>query len=244
LATQAATKERAARLRAAGALIPNLLSSHHEAACAAASFDKKRVQGATSRLLGALATDMGAEGCMVVLEAAGMPKFFVGALLHAAGCKPDDVVSVGKFSAAWDLVDTAQTLEAALVALLLCRSSGSSRTELRPVDMRPLVAQVLIAHPGLDFLADADNAFSARYIDTVVARLFYDAGRTGTEVLTAADLLRTGFVNSLWQLEECTDINSVRQLWSYEHFYVLYTTFWKLDAPEHGLELSRDALLQ
>eukprot|EP00038_Savillea_parva_P025761 m.49366 g.49366 ORF g.49366 m.49366 type:complete len:553 (+) comp7112_c0_seq1:142-1800(+) len=235
-----ANREHIKRLRAIGAQIPNLLDDLHDMARKQASFDTVLVRGAAKRLLDAVGTEIGAEGCSVVLQAAGMPRYCAGALLHAAGGGPDDLVSAANLFAAWDLVENAPTLEAALVALLLCQSSGGGDA-LRPPDVRPLVEYVLRSHPGLDFLADAEPAFSARYIDTVIARLFYEAGRAGTEILTAADLQRVQFVDSLWQLED-NDINAVRRLWSYEHFYVLYTTFWKLDSPHHMLELTRDAL--
>lgn len=235
--------ERARKLRTAGRLIPNLLEGHHAAARVAASFDPERVRDAGKRLFAAVGTDLSADGCAELLEAAGIPQYCVGALLHAAGGGPDDLVPVAAICAAWELVEVAPTLEAALIALLLCQSSGSGAA-LRPQDVRPLVEYVLCTHPGLDFLSEADKAFSARYIDTVLARLFYDSNHTGTKLVTAADLQRVEFVQTLWQLEETDDINEVRRLWSYEHFYVLYTTFWKLDDPDHKLMLGKNALIQ
>jgi serine/threonine-protein phosphatase 2A regulatory subunit B'' len=135
------------------------------------------------------------------------------------------------------------TLEAVLVAWLLCRSVRRDDRALRPDDLRPLVEYVLQAHPGLDFLSDADNAFGVHYVDTVIARLYFEAGKSGVALLSPADLVRVGFVATLWQLESCDDVNDVRRIWSYEHFYVLYTTFWKMD-HRHVLAIERDALAE
>lgn len=113
------------------------------------------------------------------------------------------------------------------------------RTELalQPADFRPLVEHVLQTHDGLSFLVNADGGFGPRYVDTVIARLFYAAGRCGRWELCANDLQRCGFVATLWQLQhDGTDVNDLLQFWSYEHFYVIYTLFWKMDGSGQGLD--------
>lgn len=57
------------------------------------------------------------------------------------------------------------------------------------------------------------------------------------------DFRRSGIARSLLLADSEDDINNVRHLLSYEHFYVIYCKFWELDS-DHDLMLDRDDLLQ
>lgn len=45
----------------------------------------------------------------------------------------------------------------------------------------------------------------------------------------------------MWELQRKDDINSIAKFFSYDHFYVIYTTFWKLDS-EGKQEIPQDVL--
>ncbi|EFN51035.1 hypothetical protein CHLNCDRAFT_141520, partial [Chlorella variabilis] len=47
-----------------------------------------------------------------------------------------------------------------------------------PEDLRPLLAGILLSHPGLEFLQEAPE-FQERYAETVIHRLFYHNNRLG-----------------------------------------------------------------
>ena len=49
---------------------------------------------------------------------------------------------------------------------------------------------------------------------------------------------RSTLLEALHFLDQEEDINKELQFFSYQHFYVIYTTFWKLDL-DHDMQLSR-----
>ncbi len=70
-----------------------------------------------------------------------------------------------------------------------------------------------------------------------------------------SDIQRSGLLETIEELEYQTDINQVgtvdvlmrltesqeKRYWSYQHFFVLYTTFWTLDT-DHDMFISKDEL--
>ena len=52
--------------------------------------------------------------------------------------------------------------------------------------------------------------------------------------ITAQELRRSNFLQTLALLEEEPDINQINDYFSYEHFYVIYCKFWELDT-DHDL---------
>lgn len=57
--------------------------------------------------------------------------------------------------------------------------------------------------------------------------------------ITAAELQRSRFFEIAQQITSDDDINNASDFFSYEHFYVIYTTFWKLDR-DRDLEITRE----
>eukprot|EP00052_Salpingoeca_macrocollata_P005941 m.50549 g.50549 ORF g.50549 m.50549 type:complete len:400 (+) comp15151_c1_seq1:199-1398(+) len=114
------------------------------------------------------------------------------------------------------------------------------RLDAQPADFQPLIQDILHTHPGLQFLQESPE-FHARYVETVVARIFYVVNRSWSGRITAKELDRSAFIDALLLLEEEQDINKMQDFFSYEHFYVIYTSFWKLDT-DHDLCINRSEL--
>ncbi|MES1913473.1 MAG: hypothetical protein MHM6MM_005675 [Cercozoa sp. M6MM] len=99
-----------------------------------------------------------------------------------------------------------------------------SRRELTRTDIRMVVEQVLKLHPGLAFLRSSP-AFEQRYVEAVVARVFYVHPR-----LTRRAFVRSKLPVVLSLLPSYDCVNDARDFFSYEHFYVAYCKFWELEA--------------
>lgn len=52
---------------------------------------------------------------------------------------------------------------------------------------------------------------------------------------------KSSFLESLFNLESVLDINSTRDVFSYQHFYVIYCKFWELDA-DHDMSIDYNSL--
>lgn len=109
-------------------------------------------------------------------------------------------------------------------------------------DLKPMMRELLIKHPGLEFLHDTPE-FQDRYAETVVYRIFYCVNRSGTGRIALRELKRSDLMAALQQVEEEEDINKVLKYFSYEHFYVIYCKFWELDT-DHDFLIDKDDLLR
>jgi len=98
--------------------------------------------------------------------------------------------------------------------------------------------------PGLDFLRDTCE-FQDRYADTVISRIFFVFDRKDVGRIYLSDLrtYKPSIIETWKQLAKHDDIKMVRDYFSYEHFYVIYCTFWELDS-DHDFLLDRDDLLK
>ena len=67
---------------------------------------------------------------------------------------------------------------------------------------------VVDSHPGLEFLQSSPE-FHARYIETVIGRIFYTVDRSWRGQITVQDLRLSNFLQTLRHLEEEDDINKV-----------------------------------
>ncbi len=65
-------------------------------------------------------------------------------------------------------------------------------------------------HPGLEFLEETPE-FQQRYMQTVIARIFYSVNKSGNERLTLGELRKSNFMEVLSLLDEEDDINKVGQ---------------------------------
>ncbi|EDQ87179.1 uncharacterized protein MONBRDRAFT_10318 [Monosiga brevicollis MX1] len=111
---------------------------------------------------------------------------------------------------------------------------------VEPKHWRRFMQNVIDRHPGLEFLIDSPD-YHERYIDTAIARIYYLADRNWSRILTARQIERSPLCAILESLEEEFNINKEQRVFSYEHFYVIYTSFWKLD-KDHDLSISQREL--
>lgn len=104
-------------------------------------------------------------------------------------------------------------------------------------DFTAMIQDIIDTHPGLGFLRDAPE-FHSRYITTVISRIFYKVNRSWTGRMTLHELRRSNLLRVIKRLEEETDVNNIKEYFSYEHFYVIYCKFWELDT-DHDLLIDK-----
>ena len=115
-------------------------------------------------------------------------------------------------------------------------------------DFRDFLWSLLDNHPGLSFLRDSPE-FQERYADTVICRIFYHYDFRQTGKIYLPDLKRrrlrssSSIIKSWIDLDTTDDINTIRQFFSYEHFYVLYCKFWDIDS-DHDFLIDKDDLVK
>lgn len=111
-------------------------------------------------------------------------------------------------------------------------------------DFNIFLTAILLTHPGLDFLRETQE-FQDRYATTVTSRIFFVYDRKDVGRIHLADLRRykPSVIETWKQLADHDDIKMVRDYFSYEHFYVIYCTFWELDS-DHDFLLDKDDLLK
>jgi len=111
-------------------------------------------------------------------------------------------------------------------------------------DFSIFLTAILLTHPGLDFLRETQE-FQDRYADTVISRIFfvYDRKDVGRLYLSSLRRYKPSVIETWKQLADHDDIKMVRDYFSYEHFYVIYCTFWELDS-DHDFLLDKDDLLK
>ena len=109
-------------------------------------------------------------------------------------------------------------------------------------DLRPILEELLHHHPGLEFL-EQHVEFQRKYALTVITRMFYTVNTSRTGKITLRELKQSNLVKELMHVDEQSDINKVVNYFSYEHFYVLYCTFFELDRDQDA-KLGIDDLLK
>ena len=109
-------------------------------------------------------------------------------------------------------------------------------------DWKVVVNEILLTHPGLEFL-ESTPEFQEKYAETVVVRIYYTVNRAGNGRLTLREMKRSNLMNTMVLLDKEPDINKVLDFFSYEHFYVLYCKFWELDT-NHDHVIDKEDLLR
>ncbi|GAB4813663.1 hypothetical protein N2152v2_000709 [Parachlorella kessleri] len=169
----------------------------------------------------------------------GLPSSLGYPLFYKIALAPDSLVQQQALLAWLQQHDFWSKPESAQAFDVLRQESYSYIT---PEDVRPVLAGILMSHPGLDFLQGSPE-FQDRYAETVIYRIFYSLNRSGNGRLTLRELKRGDLLSALHDVDNEEDINRVQRYFSYEHFYVIYCKFWDLD-QDHDLLLSRDDLLR
>ncbi|MCD9639137.1 hypothetical protein HAX54_023491 [Datura stramonium] len=109
-------------------------------------------------------------------------------------------------------------------------------------DFKPVLRELLAAHPGLEFLRNTPE-FQERYAETVIYRIFFYVNRLGDGHLTLRELKRSDLIAAMQHADEEEDINKVLRYFSYEHFYVIYCKFWELDT-DHDFLIDKENLIR
>uniref|UniRef100_A0AC35TQU2 EF-hand domain-containing protein n=1 Tax=Rhabditophanes sp. KR3021 TaxID=114890 RepID=A0AC35TQU2_9BILA len=113
----------------------------------------------------------------------------------------------------------------------------SIRNHVIKSDFVAMLMDLIETYPGLDFLRAAPN-FHMRYIDVVTVRIFWTVNRSWSGKITALELRKSNFLETVKSLDVITDINKITDYFSYEHFYVTYCKFWEID-EDHDLLISQ-----
>jgi hypothetical protein len=109
-------------------------------------------------------------------------------------------------------------------------------------DFAPFIQELLHFHPGLDFL-EAHEEFQRKYALTVVTRIFYKVNTSRTGKISLREVKHSNLFPEFMHVDEETDINLIREYFSYEHFYVLYCRFFELDSDKDA-KISKEDLLK
>uniref|UniRef100_A0A5S6R4C2 EF-hand domain-containing protein n=1 Tax=Trichuris muris TaxID=70415 RepID=A0A5S6R4C2_TRIMR len=172
-----------------------------------------------------------------VAEAVGLPYYVRQPLFSICGGDACEYVTFQSFEKFWRRITQTRHDEAALFVRILTKDTADY---LLPMDFTAVVQDIINDHPGLLCLRQA-RAFYSTYLETVISRIYYNVSRNWSDRISVEELRRSNFLATLRRLGEVDDINQVRDYFSYEHFYVIYCTFWRLDF-DHDLFISKSDL--
>lgn len=71
-------------------------------------------------------------------------------------------------------------------------------------------------------------------------RIFYSFDFNDDDKLSYREYNKSRIFDLFQLVCEESDINKIRDCFSYEHFYVLYCVFWELDSNEHDFLLDKE----
>ena len=102
----------------------------------------------------------------------------------------------------------------------------------------PLLRSILDLHPGLEFLK-ATPEFQDKYAGTVIQRILFELDWDDDGKISYRDYRHSKLFPTLIRLENEEEINTIRDFFIYEHFYVIYCRFYELDM-DHDEYISID----
>ncbi|XP_039262806.2 serine/threonine-protein phosphatase 2A regulatory subunit B'' subunit delta-like [Styela clava] len=172
-----------------------------------------------------------------VCKACGCPLYWKSILFNKALKPGNTYVTESGVIEMWKSVVSLYHDEASRFVSLLAKKDNKY---LEFDDLMPLLRDVVDTHPGLMFLKEAPE-FHTRYMNTVIARIFYTVNRSWSGRISVNELRKSNFLSVLANLESEQDINVVTDYFSYEHFYVIYCKFWELD-KDHDLVIDKNDL--
>ena len=109
------------------------------------------------------------------------------------------------------------------------------RTYIVKEDFKPILQTLLKENSSLAFLQEYPT-YQQKYIETVIARIFYMNDSNDDGQITFNDFKKSDLVETIQKIYN-KDVNKIRQYFSYEHFYVIYTTFYQNSTYEYKDEL-------
>lgn len=102
-------------------------------------------------------------------------------------------------------------------------------------DFKPILQALLKGNSSLAFLKEYPK-YQKKYIETVIARIFYINDSDDDGKITFIDFEKSDLAEVIQKIYN-TDVNDIRQYFSYEHFYVIYSTFYENSTYEYKDEL-------
>eukprot|EP00301_Raphidiophrys_heterophryoidea_P020262 c5005_g1_i1.p1 GENE.c5005_g1_i1~~c5005_g1_i1.p1 ORF type:complete len:604 (+),score=147.62 c5005_g1_i1:367-2178(+) len=166
----------------------------------------------------------------VCKEVCGFPSFFATPFLERVGGYGSTCVSLNQFIPFWDAFLKGRDPHERLFNMI----RSPDHPYIEPRDFLPFLSELLEYHPSLEFLK-ATPEFQKSYVETVIARIFYDANFKRNKRLSLEEVRRSHIMEMFTVVDEETDINEVKLYFSYEHFYVIYCKFWELDQDRDRL---------
>ncbi len=117
----------------------------------------------------------------------------------------------------------------------LLKQPTNNSIYLLPNDFIPLIQSVVNNHPDLSPMHTISQQYVNKYILTVITRIFYliNTSRTGKISLREFRNTTSSLLTALYQIDHINnndnDINNETNYFSYEHFFILFSTFLELD---------------
>ncbi|KAJ4955477.1 hypothetical protein NE237_012260 [Protea cynaroides] len=175
----------------------------------------------------------------VMKEICKLPSFLSAALFRKVDSNCTGVVTRDAFVDYW-VNSNLMTMDIGTQIFIILKQPD--RKYLTQDDFKPVLRELLAAHPGLEFLQSTPE-FQERYAETVIYRIFYYVNRSGNGHLTLRELKRGNLIAAMQHADEEEDINKVLRYFSYEHFYVIYCKFWELDM-DHDFLIDKENLIR
>ncbi|TPX45895.1 hypothetical protein SeLEV6574_g03574 [Synchytrium endobioticum] len=172
-----------------------------------------------------------------VSERLQLPRYLNASLFRHCGGERTKPVYFDAFQKSWAALASSYRGEESLAFAVLKKPANNF---VEPDDFEFVVTDVVQHHPGLAFLGPLP-VFQARYVETVVSRIYYSKTQNWNNRMTYAEFKQSAILNVIKNLETQDDINSTRDVFSYKHFYVIYCKFWELDT-DHDMQIDRRAL--
>ncbi|KAJ3304848.1 Serine/threonine-protein phosphatase 2A regulatory subunit B'' subunit alpha [Kappamyces sp. JEL0829] len=104
------------------------------------------------------------------------------------------------------------------------------------------LAFAIMKQPQNNYLLASDVAVTTQ-VETVVTRLFYSKQHNWRKEMTLQEFKKSQFYECLLNLEKVEDVNATQDIFSYQHFYVIYCKFWELDR-DHDMLINLPSLLR
>ncbi|KNC97120.1 uncharacterized protein SPPG_07513 [Spizellomyces punctatus DAOM BR117] len=190
-----------------------------------------------------------------VTEGCGLPRYLNARMFQRMQCHPPSVTSVdalehekglaaiawSDFTRNWRKLYTKYDGNIDSLTFDLLLPTGQGRAYLVPADFEVVVREIIAAHPSFDFLRSSP-IFQDRYVETVIARIFYIKPTPAKHRMTLREYRKIKFLDMLRGVENadtCLGL-SMPPPFSYKDFYVVYCRFWELDTDRDMLLTSAD----
>ncbi|KAI8336334.1 hypothetical protein BC941DRAFT_514509 [Chlamydoabsidia padenii] len=178
------------------------------------------------------------ESCFIaVTKSCGLPRYMNFALFRKISPQ-EHRITYAQFVQSWLLISKDRFDDESLFFSVLKKHQLDYLT---PDDFLPVLQEIVMNHPGLQFLSD-NSVFQEKYIETVICRLFYDADCSSGR-MTLKQFRKSQFTDRVKTLGSYNELNNSFGYFSYKHFYVIYCKFWALD-HDHDLKISASNLME